>query len=881
MKKANTAAGAANQNTFKNRIKSLIIPVIIIVVAVAAVSFFGTSAFKSAVISVNSTHINELSEHDVKIINSSVDSRLDTLKKVADDMVYWHEKDGSPIKDLLRTDSAFIKDADRVVFVSRDNTTCSSNNVIERRPDILGACINKGDRFVQRFDNTNDIIPDLQREYILYGIKINPMEVDGHIYEYLCCFIKPSSLENELKMESYDGQGFSSVIDSEGNYILNINRSHSFMKRDNFFNDFEDVLDYDSIDKFRKEIAATDTSVVARANARINSDESIEYYLVFTPMEDIDWVFVSAVPAEVLDKQSATLMLISGFLLAVVGLTLAAAFFFLMRTRKQQAALKEKQTTDALNTKLQEQQIALEEALGLAQSANRAKTTFLNNMSHDIRTPMNAIIGYTGLALSHIDNKAQVQDYLSKIGHSSNHLLSLVNDVLDMSRIESGKVSIDENDEDLSEILHTLRNIVQADINSKNLDFFIDTDVTNQYVVCDKLRLNQALLNIISNSIKYTQAGGMVSIRLRETGLTETGYGMYEFRIKDNGMGMSEEFLKTIFEPFTRVKSSTVSGIQGTGLGMAITKNIIDMMGGKIEIFSEEGKGTETVLNFDFKLSGAEHERHDLSGLQGLKSLVVDDDISACRSIAKMLRDTGMRSEWCVSGKEAVARTEDALSIGDLFKVYIIDWQMPDMNGIETTRRIRSIVGENAPIIVLTAYDWADIEEEAIEAGVTAFVSKPLFPSDLYKVLTKCSGDAPVEKEESREYDFTGKKILLVEDNEMNREIAEEILEEAGIIVDTAEDGTVAVEKMKNYKTGQYDLILMDIQMPLMNGYEAAKAIRSLSDPEAANITIIAMTANAFEEDRQEALNAGMNEHLAKPIDIEKLKSTLERFLNK
>ena len=520
----------------------------------------------------------------------------------------------------------------------------------------------------------------------------------------------------------------------------------------------------------------------------------------------------------------------------------------------------------------------LEVALNQAEAANRAKTTFLNNMSHDIRTPMNAIIGYTGLASSHIDNKEQVQGYLAKIGQSSEHLLSLINDVLDMSRIESGKVSITEKDEDLAEILHTLRNIVQADVNNKQLDFFLDTDVVHQYVSCDKLRLNQVLLNILSNSIKYTHPGGMVSVCVKETGLTETGYGKYEFRIRDNGMGMSEEFLKTIYEPFTRAKSSTVSGIQGTGLGMAITKNIVDMMGGTIDIRSKEGAGTETILTFAFRFAAAANkEVVTIAQLEGLKGLVVDDDVSACQNIAKMLRDTGMRSDWCTSGKEAVIRTEEAVRLGDLFKVYIIDWMMPDMNGIETTRRIRQVVGDQAPIIVLTAYDWSDIEEEARAAGVTAFVSKPLFPSDLRNVLNKCCGTAvAAAAEEKAEFALAGRKTLLVEDNEMNREIAAEILEEAGLTVDTAADGTFAVQAVKEKGIDYYDFVLMDIQMPVMDGYEATKAIRAL--PGGSRVTIIAVSANAFEEDVQKSLSAGMNAHVAKPIDVDTLFETMKNL---
>ena len=531
--------------------------------------------------------------------------------------------------------------------------------------------------------------------------------------------------------------------------------------------------------------------------------------------------------------------------------------------------------------KEKEQQERLEEAYSMAQSASRAKTTFLNNMSHDIRTPMNAIIGYTGLAATHIDNKEIVQDYLTKIGQSSNHLLSLINDVLDMSRIESGKMTLNERAENLSEILHTLRTMVQADISSKQQNFFIDTvDTNDENIICDKLRLNQVLLNILSNSIKYTPAGGTISLRVTEKTVSENGYADYEFQVMDNGIGMSEEFIETIFDPFTRMKTSTVSGIQGTGLGMAITKNIVDMMGGSIEIASKENEGTTVVLNISFKLAEGHKEAEHIPELEGMRGMVIDDDSNTCISVHRMLKDVGMRSEWCTSGKEAVLRTKAALQEGDLFRVYIIDWLMPDMNGVETTRRIRQVVGNEVPIVVLSAYDWSDIEEEAKEAGVTAFISKPLFPSDLHSVLQKCIGkDEDIKKEIPGDSDLAGKKILLVEDNEMNREIAQEILEDAGFIVETAVDGNYAVDKMKQAGKGDYDLILMDIQMPTMDGYEATRQIRKLKNG-VQDIPIIAMTANAFEEDKLNALNAGMNEHLAKPFDIDGLKAVLKKYLD-
>ena len=529
---------------------------------------------------------------------------------------------------------------------------------------------------------------------------------------------------------------------------------------------------------------------------------------------------------------------------------------------------------------LEIQQEQLKEALAMAQSSSRAKTTFLNNMSHDIRTPMNAIIGFTGLAASHIDNKGKVQDYLSKITQSSEHLLSLINDVLDMSRIESGKMNLNEKDENLPDIIHTLRDIVHADIQSKRIDFFIDTvAVPAENIVCDKLRLNQVLLNVLSNAIKYTPAGGTVSMRIAEKSVSDSGRASYEFRIKDNGMGMTEEFVKTIYDPFTRVKSSTISGIQGTGLGMAITKNIIDMMGGTIDITSAPAKGTEVVMNLEFTLSGGPTIPDEIPELQGLRGLVVDDDSNSCLSVSEMLREVGMRAEWCTSGKEAVIRASEAFRMGDLFKVYIIDWIMPDMNGVETVRRIRKVIGDDTPIIILSAYDWADIEDEAREAGVTAFVRKPMFQSDLHRVLYSCLGRtaepaAPVTEDVS----LQGKKILLVEDNELNREIATVFLEEFGCSVTPAEDGDIAVEKVASASEGDYDLVLMDIQMPTIDGYEATRRIRALGTP-ISRIPILAMTANAFEEDRKLAFDAGMNEHIVKPIDADRLKETLKMFL--
>ena len=567
-------------------------------------------------------------------------------------------------------------------------------------------------------------------------------------------------------------------------------------------------------------------------------------------------------------------MLISSIAVAVVLLTI---LMLLQKARKAEAAARKAASdTHELNAKFQ---VAVEKA----ESANRAKSTFLSNMSHDIRTPMNAIIGFTTLALSNIDDTDRVKDYLGKTLASSNHLLSLINDVLDMSRIESGKIHLEEVEVNLSDVLHDLKTIVSGQIYAKQLELYMDAmDVTDEDVYCDKTRLNQILLNLLSNAIKFTPAGGTVSVRVRQLAGKVHGCGQYEFRIKDNGIGMSQEFAKKIFEPFERERTSTVSRIQGTGLGMAITKNIVDMMGGTIEVQTAQGKGTEFTVCVPMRAQTEQRLVEKITELEGLKALVVDDDFNTCDSVTKMLVKVGMRAEWTLSGKEAVLRARQSIEMSDVYHAYIIDWRLPDMNGIEVTRQIRSL-HDDTPIIILTAYDWSDIEVEAKAAGVTAFCSKPMFMSDLRETLMSALGQKPADAVQrllpEKNADFKGKHILLVEDNELNREIAQEILQEYGFLVDTAENGAVAVEKVSTAAPGSYDLVLMDVQMPIMDGYTATRKIRALDDPARAKLPILAMTANAFDEDRRNALESGMNGFLSKPIVIGDLVQELHKIL--
>ena len=526
---------------------------------------------------------------------------------------------------------------------------------------------------------------------------------------------------------------------------------------------------------------------------------------------------------------------------------------------------------------------ALSEAVAAAEAASRAKSTFLSNMSHDIRTPMNAIIGFTTLAVSNIDNQERVKDYLTKTLSSSRHLLALINDILDMSRIESGKLQLEETEVNLSEMLHDIKTIVGGQVHAKQLELYMDAlDVTDEDVYCDRTRMGQILLNLLSNAIKFTPAGGTVSVRIRQLAGTVRDCAQYEFRVRDNGIGMSPEFAQKIFEPFERERTSTVSRIQGTGLGMAITRNIVEMMGGTIKVQTEKNRGTEFIICLPLRVQTGTRRKEKIAELAGLKALVVDDDFNTCDSVAKLLTRVGMRAEWTLSGREAVLRARQSIELGDPCRAYIIDWRLPDMNGIEVTRQIRSL-NDDTPIIILTAYDWSDIEAEAKAAGVTAFCSKPMFLSDLRDTLLTAIGHMQTAEEQDilpgKNADFRGRHILLVEDNELNREIAMTILHEYGFLVDTAENGAVAVEKVRTSDPGRYDLVLMDVQMPVMDGYTATRQIRALENPALAGVPILAMTANAFDEDRRRAMESGMNGFLSKPIVIGDLVQELHKIL--
>lgn len=516
----------------------------------------------------------------------------------------------------------------------------------------------------------------------------------------------------------------------------------------------------------------------------------------------------------------------------------------------------------------------LKEACEAANHANASKSEFLSRMSHDIRTPMNAIIGMTTIAGSHLDDTERISDCLNKITVSSKHLLSLINEVLDMSKIESGKIDLAEEEFNISDLIQNLLTMIRPNMQAKNHKLELNSaKVEHEDVIGDVMRLQQVFMNILGNAVKYTPSGGTLELEITEKESKSFGYGCYEFVFRDNGIGMSEEFVRKIFEPFSRAEDSRISKIEGTGLGMAIALNIVRMMNGSINVESEVNEGSKFTVTVFLKQQNT--EMPDMEQFSGYPVLVVDDDVLACEAACAILNDIGMEGEWVVSGKEAVGRIREARQEGKEFFAILLDWQMPDMDGLETARQIRKEIGTETPIAILSAYDWSNVEAEARQAGIDGFISKPLFKSRLVYLLKKIAGaetkkDVPAE-ETFFSQDFSGKRILLAEDNELNREIAEEIIGSAGVLIECAENGQQALERFKETEKWYYDLIFMDVQMPVMNGYEATEAIRRLDREDAAQIPIIAMTANAFTEDMIASKKAGMNEHIVKPLNLDQL----------
>lgn len=831
--------------------------IVLIVVLIISSLWFLTTAQKTtenSVYDVSEVYLQELTKQKINQFQINLENQVRQLRiaiaTLATEDTGSKEKLQNCIKEMNKVsefDFLALVDNEGIIYTESDVINDSSPYQDFRPYPFIDRNLKTSKVSLEKVDENN---------MIMVMVPLEDTSFEGRKITGAVAGVNAETFSEKVFTQYDFGRIFCEVIMADGSFVIKTNHNHLKEKANLFSGLGKEAVFGDgfSIGKVKSDIDSGKSGVASYYL------EDILHYTYYAPIEGTDWYMKTTIHYDLvsskIDAVRQTMTRNSLVQLALVVLMLLAVFCIYLSVRRK-------------NDKLNYQRIQAEES-------NRAKSMFLSNMSHDIRTPMNAIIGFTNLAIQSKESMERVQGYLAKILASSNHLLTLINDVLEMSRIESGKIYLDETECNLSEILHDLNTIIIGQIEGKQQELLMDAvDVMNEDVYCDKLRLNQILLNLLSNAIKFTPSGGKISVQFKQKEGAPEGYGAYELRVKDSGIGMTQEFADKVFTPFERERTSTVSGIQGTGLGMAITKSIVDLMDGRIEVKTAPEQGTEFIIHVNFRLQETQREYTPIAELTGVKALVVDDDFDACDAATRMLLKLGMQSEWTLSGKEAVLRTKQSVSLNDAFGVYIIDWRLPDLGGVEVARQIRAIVGDSAPILIMTAYDWSNIEDEARAAGVNAFCSKPMFMSDLQATLSKAIGQQVMIPESSdtpeETADFTGKRVLLVEDNELNREIAHEILSQAGFEVEAAEDGSIAVEIVKESKPGYYDLILMDVQMPIMNGYEATRAIRSLEDKELASIVIIAMTANAFEEDKKAALDAGMNDHIAKPIDIEVL----------
>ena len=637
-----------------------------------------------------------------------------------------------------------------------------------------------------------------------------------------------------------------SLIDADGDYII---KGHSF-KNSSFF---EFYRSYNAIDSASaKELFGKVTSSTGSFTMLNSRNE--ECILAYTPVDAAEgWTLLSFMPEKDLNVNTENWLLI-GFVSAGLLILFVFDLAIMLSFNKQlQASARE------------------------AETANKAKTDFLSTMSHDIRTPMNAIIGLTTIAEKNLGDTESVGENLRKITLASNHLLTLINDILDISKVESGKLNLSPQTFSIVETVENLVNISQPMIKEKNIDFnFRTSRMEIEYLYADRLRLNQIYINILSNAIKYTEPCGHVSVDMREEESPTPGCVRLTYTVSDSGIGMSPEFMENMYQPFSRQTDSRVNSIQGTGLGLAISKQMVDLMGGTIDCQSEQGKGTTFTVILDIPI--ADRQREDMM-LEPMDALIVDDDEILLETAVDTLESLGLTADRAKSGLEALGMILHRHETGRDYSIVILDWKMPDIDGVETIRRIRTEVDANIPILLISAYDWSDIEDAAKEAGANGFVSKPLFRSILYDKINELLGTEAKSVEPENDYsDLQGMNILIAEDNDINWEIISTMLSMFAITTERAENGRICVDKMEQAAEGSYDLIFMDIQMPEMNGLDATRNIRALDDPWASSIPIIAMTADAFSENVTECLNAGMNGHIAKPIDIKLVIKEIRRI---
>ncbi|MCR5596366.1 MAG: response regulator [Lachnospiraceae bacterium] len=893
---------------------------IVAIVVFASMNRYMDNETRKDVQEISDTYLAGVAEEEMYHFESVADIRFHQAQRVLDDAI-MAGNDIEVVKRSAERNASFQR-LTSCAFILEDGTfdAIYGDDVISvDDPDYLMESVLKGNRVVTGGDSETERI-------VLWVLPADLELADGNRSVAFACCRPMSQFIEKMHLDADGTLAYFHIIYPDGNYVVENSDSieESFSDR---------ILQHDTVDGMSAE------ECVEEFKAHMEAGEDYSFHNVFNdtdngiserrsilaqPMADTNWYLVSVIPYGVLDKtidgmgMARTRAMYIGIAIIAACLLLVFALYANM-TRRQMKAVEEARdkaeeamieaetaSEEAIEARrkaedaMSEWEVACDESTKAKQAAeqareeaeeareeaiaaNKAKSEFLSNMSHDIRTPMNAIMGMTAIAKDHIDDKDRVQDCLRKISLSGKQLLGLINDVLDMSKIESGKMTLNLEALSLRQTMETMCDIIRPQLksNDQQFDIYI-SNIISEEVYCDSVRLNQVLLNFLSNAMKFTPQGGKISLGLRqEKSPKGDKYVRTHLDVKDNGMGMSAEFKEKLFTAFEREDNRRVHKTQGTGLGLTITKYIIEAMGGTIEVESEPGEGTDFHVIVDLeKVSEKDKEMK----LPDWKILIVDDNEEVCKTAELSLRELGTRPEWCLGGEKAIEMVTEAHEKGEDYFAVLIDYKMHGLNGIETSLKIREKYGDSIPISIISAYDWNEIEDEASKAGISGFISKPLFKSTLYHELRKFIGDEEEElltSEEDEDIDLNGLKVLLAEDQDINAEIVKTILGTYGAIVDHAEDGKIVTEMFAGSEEGYYDVILMDLRMPNMNGYEATGVIRSMKRSDAADIPIFAMTADAFAEDAQKCYAAGMNEHIAKPIDLDILKRTLAKYISK
>lgn len=803
---------------------------------------------------IGTIYMSGMNERIAMHFESTMDIRLNRLEDIAESV----SPENSVNYDLTSRSLAYsakVRSFNYLAFCSEEGKLemLYGNQIELTYPELFVEPLKNGEKCVAVGTSSNG------EEVMVFGIPIEYSMQSGEKSLALVAGLPVDYIKKLLVLDGEDAVVYSHIIRRDGSFII---RSGDAV-RDNYFDRIKDVFNENkgkNAETYIQELEHAMESEEDYSTVLYIGEERRHLYCTDLPYSE--WFLVTIMPYGVLDEvvnglsnQWVFMLLVSCGVILTALLLIFIQYFNM--TRRQLGEL--------------------EKARQEAVSATKAKSEFLSNMSHDIRTPMNAIVGMTAIATANIDDKQQVQNSLRKITISSKHLLGLINDILDMSKIESGKLTLNMEQISLREIMDSIVSIVQPQIKAKkqNFDIYI-YNIDTEDVYCDSVRLNQIMINFLSNAIKFTPEGGSIEVSLcEEESPVGENYVRVHLFVKDTGMGMSQEFKEKIFESFTREDNRRVHKTEGSGLGMAITKYIVDAMGGMIEVESEPGKGSEFHVILDLEKAMVREEEMILPDWN---MLVVDDDEQLCQSAVASLKDIGIKSEWTLDGESAVKMVHDRHEKNDDYQIILLDWKLPGMDGIETAREIRRRMGDDIPILLITAYDWSEIEAEARAAGISGFISKPLFKSTLFYGLKQFieTSDEQQEQMQDGSIDLSGKKVLLAEDNDLNWEIAEALLSDLGLELERAENGQICVDKFKQSKIDAYDAILMDIRMPVMTGYEAAEAIRALNRPDS-DIPIIAMTADAFAEDIKKCIDCGMNAHVAKPIDIREVAKQLEK----